>query len=127
MRLVLDTNRYTDLMGAVPDVVDTVESASEIFMPFAVLGELRAGFASGNRRAANDRILDAFLQKPFVKAIYADDKTIPVYAALYSDLRRRGRVIPQNDLWIAALCVQHAMSIYTRDGHFDYLPQVTRV
>jgi predicted nucleic acid-binding protein len=124
---MLDTNRYTDLMAAVPEAIKTVESAAEIFVPFAVLGELRGGFACGNRRAANDRVLDAFLQKPFVTAIYADDSTIAVYSSIYSDLRKRGLTIPQNDMWIAALCIQHAARLYSRDKHFDHLPQISRV
>jgi predicted nucleic acid-binding protein len=127
VRLALDTNRYTDLMTADPQVVRTVEAASEILLPFPVLAELRAGFAAGTRRAANDRVLDAFLLKPFVTTPFADEQTVPIYATLQRDLRRRGRSIPHNDLWIAAICVQHAVVLFTRDKHFDYLPQVRRV
>jgi tRNA(fMet)-specific endonuclease VapC len=124
---MLDTNRYTDLMSAVPAAIKTIESAAEVFVPFAVLGELRGGFAAGNHRAANDRVLDAFLQKPFVKAIFTDESTVAVYSSIYFDLRRRGLTIPQNDMWIAALCIQHAARLYSRDKHFDHLPQVQRV
>jgi predicted nucleic acid-binding protein len=127
MRLVIDTNRYTDLMAGVTEAVETIEAAAEILVPFVVLAEFRGGFAGGNRRAANDKILDAFLQKPFVKPIFADGGTVAVYAELHASLRRSGRAIPHNDIWISALCVQHAASLYSRDGHFDYLRQVKRV
>ena len=127
MRLAIDTNRYTDLTTGVSEVVHEVESAAEVYVPFAVLAELRAGFAVGTRQAANERALGAFLAKPFVRAVYPDEKTTACYATLYSDLRRRGRMVPTNDLWIAALCVQHALTLYTRDGHFDDLPQLARV
>ena len=114
-------------MSGDADAVATVESCAEVIVPFAVLAELRGGFANGNRRAANDRILDAFLKKPFVSPIYADEETISVYAELFSELRRQGRVIPQNDLWIAAICVQHALVLYTRDKHFEYMARVQRI
>jgi tRNA(fMet)-specific endonuclease VapC len=127
VRLALDTNWYVDLMAALPEAVRAVESAVEVHMPFPVLAELRAGIARGTRRALNDRILDAFLAKPFVRPLYADDATIATYATLYLDLRRRGRMIPHNDLWIASLCVQHGLTLYTRDAHFDYLPQLRRL
>lgn len=126
MRLALDTNRYTDAAAGDPQAVRVIESAAEVFVPFAVLAELRAGFAAGSRRTANERMLDVFLAKPLVRPLYPDERTITVYSELYVDLRRRGRVIPHNDLWIAALCVQHDLTLDTRDGHFDHLPQVPR-
>jgi len=49
------------------------------------------------------------------------------YASLYRQLRRQGTPIPTNDLWIAALVVQHGLALYARDRHFDELPQLDRV
>ncbi|MXZ01781.1 type II toxin-antitoxin system VapC family toxin [Candidatus Poribacteria bacterium] len=34
-------------------------------------------------------------------------------------LRRRGRPIPNNDIWIAAIALQHDLVLVTRDAHFD--------
>ncbi len=47
MRLALDTNRYTDLCRGELSVIETVEQADEVWLPFIVVGELRAGFAVG--------------------------------------------------------------------------------
>ena len=49
------------------------------------------------------------------------------YARLFRQLRAAGTPIPTNDLWIAALAAQHDLPLFTRDGHFDYLPQLPRV
>ena len=49
VKLALDTNRYTDLCRGDVGVVQTVELADEVWLPFIVLGELRAGFAAGSR------------------------------------------------------------------------------
>jgi len=127
MKLALDTNRYVDLMRSVEEVVACVESASEVILPFSVLAELLAGFSNGTRREENERVLWRFLKRPLVHALYPDETTIAHYAALYTDLRRRGRMIPHNDLWISAICIQHALTLYSRDSHFDHLPQVARV
>jgi predicted nucleic acid-binding protein len=126
MRLALDTNGYVDLMRSTAEVLQMVESASEVVMPFAVLGELAAGFVHGTRRSQNEQILRQFLQRPSVRSLYPDENTVAEYAVLDTDLRRRGKVIPHNDLWIAALCVQHGLTLFTRDKHFDYVPQVAR-
>jgi len=127
MRLALDTNRYTDLCRGAADVVDLVEHAEAVFLPFVVLGELRAGFSLGRRGAENERVLRSFLMKPGVAVLYADDQTTHHYAALFRQLRRQGTPIPTNDLWTAALVLQHDLVLCHRDGHFDHLPQIPRV
>lgn len=126
MRLALDTNRYTDLCRGAAEVVKLVEHAEAIFLPFIVLGELRAGFALGSRGVENERILRRFLMQPGVAVLFADDQTTHHYSALYRQLRRQGTPIPTNDLWTAALVLQHDLVLCHRDGHFDHLPQILR-
>jgi len=127
VKLALDTNRYTDLMHHHADVVSVVESADEVMMPFPVLAELRFGFRYGTRAEANVRVLTAFLGRRAVHAVFADDTTTTLYAELANELRRIGRMIPNNDLWIAALCVQHGFALYSRDRHFQLLKRLSRV
>ena len=57
VRLALDTNRYTDLCRGVAEVVATVEQADEVWLPFVVLGELRAGFAVGTQGVRNEAVM----------------------------------------------------------------------
>ena len=127
MRLALDTNRYTDLCRGDAFVVETVETADEVWLPFVVLGELRAGFAVGNQGARNEAVLRRFLLKPGIGVLYADDQTTHHYATVYRQLRRQGTPIPTNDMWIAALVLQHSLVLLARDTHFDALPQLMRV
>ena len=127
MRLALDTNRYTDLCRDIAEVVAIVEHAEAVFLPFAVLGEVRAGFSLGKRGAENERVLRQFLMKPGVAVLFADDQTTHHYAALFRQLRRQGTPIPTSDLWTAALVLQHDLVLCHRDHHFDYLPQITCV
>ena len=127
MRLALDTNRYTDLCRGDADVVERVGAADLVWLPFVVVGELRAGFAVGRRGPQNEAILRRFLLKPGVNILYADDQTTHHYANVYRHLREHGRPIPTNDMWIAALVLQHALTLYDRDRHFDALPQIPRL
>jgi tRNA(fMet)-specific endonuclease VapC len=127
VRLALDTNRYTDLCRGNTSVVETAELADEVWLPFIVLGELRAGFAVGTQGPHNEAILRRFLLKPAVGVLYADEQTTHHYAAIYRQLRKQGTPIPTNDMWIAALVLQHSLSLCDRDAHFDTLPQLTRV
>jgi tRNA(fMet)-specific endonuclease VapC len=127
VRVALDTSRYTDFCRGDEQAVAVFESASAVFLPFAVLGELRAGFAVGAHGARNEKVLRRFLMKNGVHPLYADDQTTHHYAAVFRQLRSQGTPIPTNDMWIAALVLQHNLALYSRDGHFDHLPQLTRL
>ena len=127
MRLALDTNRYTDLCRGDVHVVQAIESADEVWLPFIVVGELRAGFAVGTQGPRNEEVLSRFLMKPGVDVLYADEQSTYHYATVYRQLRKQGTPIPTNDMWIAALVVQHSLVLFDRDAHFDALPQLNRV
>ena len=126
MRLALDTNRYTDLCRGDAQVIETVEAADAVWLPFIVIGELRAGFAVGREGPRNEAVLRRFLLKPGVRILYADEQTTYHYATVYRQLRKQGTPIPTNDMWIAALVLQHSLTLYDRDRHFDALLQLTR-
>lgn len=126
MRIALDTNRYTDLCRGEAEVVERVELAEMVFVPFIVLGELRAGFSVGKFGTENERVLRQFLMKDGVKTLYANDKTTVHYASIYRQLRDQGTPIPTNDMWIAALVVQHDLVLCHRDRHFANLGQITQ-
>ena len=127
MRVALDTNRYVDLCKGEAETQSLLEEAEAVFLPFVVVGELRAGFAHGRRQAENERTLRRFLLKPGVDALFADDQTTHHYAAVFRQLRRQGTPIPTNDMWLAALVLQHNLALHARDAHFDHLPQLVRV
>jgi tRNA(fMet)-specific endonuclease VapC len=127
VKIALDTNRYTDLCRGDVSVVKIVERASEVWLPFIALGELRAGFAVGNQGPRNEAVLRRFLLKPGVGVIYADEQTTHHYANVYRQLRKQGTPIPTNDMWIAALVLQHSLVLFARDAHFDVLPQLARI
>lgn len=127
MRLTLDTNRYRDLCDGVEEVVRVIETAEAVGVPFVVLAELRAGFALGTRGHQNERVLRRFLAKPGVDVLYATEATTRPYADLFRQLRTQGTPIPTNDLWIAALVVEHDSVLYSRDDLFRHLPQLPRL
>lgn len=127
MKLALDTNAYRAAADGDARTVEVLSGAEEIWLPFAVLGELRAGFAAGAKPLKNEAGLTLFLNSPRVQVLLADDQTTHHYATLYAQLRRQGTPIPTNDLWIAALAVQHDLPLLSSDSHFSRLPQIARL
>jgi len=124
VRILVDSNRYQDFCEGVQEAVYVVRRAVDIMIPFIVLGELRAGFACGTRSYKNEQTLTRFLNSPRVKQLFADEDTTHQYARLFRQLRKQGTPIPTNDLWIAALALQHDLLLFTRDTHFNHLPQL---
>lgn len=127
MRIALDTNRYVDFCKGDPHVVGRLQEAEQIFLPFVALAELRAGFLWGRRSERNERGLTRFLGSPRVRVLYPDEQTSHHYARVFCQLRKQGTPIPTNDLWIAALVLQHDLCLFARDQHFDRLPQIARL
>lgn len=126
MKVALDTNAYSDFMRGDASRVHIVRSARQLFLPLIVLAELRAGFAAGNQESTNAANLQRFLNSPRVSVLLPDEQTTHHYSQLYLQLRRKSVAIPTNDLWIAALAVQHHLVLCTSDAHFQHLPQLPR-
>jgi tRNA(fMet)-specific endonuclease VapC len=107
--------------------VERFAQAVEIHIPYVVLAELRAGFLCGTVAKRNERILIQFLNRPRVKILLPDEATTHHYARVFAQLRAQGTPIPTNDMWIAALVLQHDLQLYSQDSHFDNLPQIPRL
>ena len=108
-------------MRGVPGRVAVVRAAACIHLPLIVLGELRAGFAAGDREAENIESLRQFLASPRASILSPDEMTTERYAQLFVELRKKGVAIPTNDLWIAALALQHDLDLCSSDAHFDHI------
>jgi tRNA(fMet)-specific endonuclease VapC len=127
MRIVVDTNRYRDFCTGVTAAVENFRRAERIYLPLVTLAELRAGFLCGAVARRNERVLLEMLNRPRVSVLLPDEDTTHHYARLFLQLRQQGTPIPTNDIWIAALTLQHGLTLYSRDAHFDHLPQLPRL
>jgi predicted nucleic acid-binding protein len=122
MKLLLDTNRLSDALAEDDDVLDTLEVAESIAVPVIALGEIRAGFLGGRRPADNETRLQWFLSQDGISTLGIEPPVSHRYAEIHKSLRARGKPIPTNDLWIAALAIEHSLVVYTRDAHFKHVP-----
>ncbi len=127
LSIAIDANRYTDLCRGDDDALTKLRAAQRIALPFIVLAELRAGFRLGRNSTKNEQAMSSFLHSPRVEVLFADEGTTRVYAAVFADLRAAGTPIPTNDVWIAALTLQHDLVLYSRDKHFDRIPRLPRI
>jgi len=127
VRILIDSNRFIDFCAGELEVVDAFEQAALVVVPFIVLAEIRVGAQSIKRGDTQVRILGELLQQPGVRVVHSSDSTTHHYATLYARLRKAGTPIPTNDLWIAALAIEHSLVLYSRDAHFDLMPSIPRL
>jgi tRNA(fMet)-specific endonuclease VapC len=126
VRVALDTNRLTDLFQGDTELADRLGECDEVWIPLIVLAEIKAGFYGGSQQHRNAILLQSFLAKPTVEILLPARETTEHYARLFVQLKRAGTPIPDNDLWIAALVLEHDLLLITRDQHFERVPQLLR-
>lgn len=121
MRVLLDTNAYTQLEHGHEGVATLIDGATEIFISTVMLGELLHGFRHGSRNAQNLAKLERFLSAPRVSVIDVSQTTADRYGRITTALRRKGRPIPTNDIWIAAHALETGADLISFDGHFEHI------
>jgi predicted nucleic acid-binding protein len=128
VKLVLDTNIYSDYAEGLPAVVDFLAIHGEdIFLPSIVLGELSYGFMKGSRQRFNERKLQEFIRKLQIEIIVINHNVARKYGIIYMSLVNKGAKIPINDVWIAACCMETGGTLITRDRHFRHVEQIETV
>ncbi len=123
--MILDTNAISAIFGGEEDVSEVLEGTTRHHLPVIVLGEYRYGLARSRKRRSLLALLDRMERESIVLVI--DAETARHYALVRDELRKLGRPIPENDVWIAALAMQHRQPIVSHDTHFDVVPGVTRL
>ncbi len=120
--LVLDTSAYSHFRRGHEQTLTWMSRAQSIVVPATVVGELHAGFQLGKRVAANQRVLEDFLQEPFTVVASVGEPEARRYGTLFSELKRAGTPIPINDVWIAATTLVAGGRLLTFDQDFCRVP-----
>ena len=123
--MILDTNALSSFLDGDTRLGEILKRQARAAIPVIVLGEFRYGIAESRHRRSYEAWLDTELQNFEVLPI--TDETSITYAQVRVALKRAGTPIPANDVWIAALGLQHRLSILSRDTHFDAVDGIRRV
>lgn len=118
--LVLDSSVVIATLRRVPGIEEKLDQAERLWLPLIALGELELGVELASNSRLQRDALDAFLSAVGLLSLTA--QTARHYARLRGALKRAGTPIPENDLWIAALALEHDWPLATRDDHFNRVP-----
>lgn len=123
--MILDTNAVSALLAGDPGLGEVLAEDERHHLPVIVIGEYRYGLLGSRFRTHLQNLLEVLMRESFILRV--DETTAETYSRVRDELRRKGRPIPENDIWIAALARQHRQPIVSRDGHFDEVPDLRRV
>ena len=119
-KLVVDTNAVIAFRAGIDKVVNLISEATAVFIPAIVLGELLYGAMNSANSNRNLEIVRKFLEHFIL--IHVDEQTAWKYAEIRSNLKLIGKPIPENDIWIAAMCKKLELPLLTRDEYFNNVP-----
>ena len=125
MDLILDTNALSAIAEGEREAAKQFSRAARVAIPVIVLGEYRFGIAHSRHQREYENWLEEMVS--VCDVLEVSEETAIWYAELRGQLKESGTPIPSNDVWIAALCRQHTLSIMSRDPHFDLVRGLRRV
>lgn len=114
--LILDTNVVIDYFKKSPHVTGIINQAERIYLPVTVIGELYFGAYRSAHPAVKKKEIEDFL--PTVRILNIDLHTAAIYGITKTPLVNKGKPIPYNDVWIAAIALRYNLPFYTSDKHF---------
>ena len=123
--VAIDTNIAIDVLNGNEIVIEQLKEFEIIYLPETVAGELLFGAKNSKKRTANLGLFREFIGTCEVLDINY------LVSEIYSDLRhslfKGGRPIPENDIWIAAICIANDLPLFTKDKHFEKIEELTKV
>ena len=122
--MILDTNALSAFVDGEPALGARLAVEARVAIPVIVLGEFRYGISNSRHRSDYERWLDDHL--PEFEILTVTEPTTLTYARIRTALKKLGRSIPANDVWIAALALQYRLPVLSRDEHFDAVPGLRR-
>ena len=122
-RALLDTNIVIALFADEESVKQHLANVSGVFVPSIVLGELYYGARQSARSEQNIARIDEFAVNN--RILLCDTTTARQYGAIKNQLRTKGKPMPENDIWIAAIAEQHQLILVTWDRHFQNVARLT--
>lgn len=114
---LLDTNIIVAFFNGEAALIEKVKPLSSVQLPYVVLGELYYGAFKSAKKQENIQRIRSFLS--LCTLLKADEETSYCYGNIRDDLRQKGKPIPENDIWIAAIARQYQLTLVTRDKHFN--------
>lgn len=116
-KILLDTNIISAWLKGEKSIADKINQVSEVYIPIQVLGELYFGAQYSTQIESNLKNIQKLTNSYSI--LNTNQQTAIIYGTIKAKLKKKGKPIPENDIWIATIAQQHQLTLITRDKHFD--------
>lgn len=104
------------------ETVAKLEQADEVYVSVIGLGELYYGANKSTKREKH--FLEVENLRTDIPILDCTANTAKIYGQIKNELRKKGRPIPENDIWIAAIAMENNLILANRDQHFDRIEEL---
>lgn len=118
-KLAVDTNAVIAYREGISEVCTLIDETDVIILPVTVLGELLYGALNSAKVKTNEHDILKFASHSLVMQV--DEAVAARYANVRFNLKKNGTPIPENDIWIAAACLELEVPLLNQDGHFNFV------
>lgn len=115
-KCLLDTSIIIHAFKSNNEVSEKLDNLTEIYVSVTVIGELYYGAYKSDSTDKHIRQIQSFIGN--CKILQTDITTAEIYGSIKAVLARKGKPIPENDIWIGAIALQYNLPLYTTDNHF---------
>jgi tRNA(fMet)-specific endonuclease VapC len=123
VNILLDTNIIAALLKGESSIANHIDESDDVYIPVIVIGELYYGAEYSTQVSKNTANVVELSEAYDLLSVDVD--TAHYYGTIKAKLRKQGTPIPENDIWIAAIAIQHQLTLITRDKHFDNIEDLT--
>ncbi|UCH96009.1 MAG: type II toxin-antitoxin system VapC family toxin [Candidatus Aminicenantes bacterium] len=116
-KYLLDTNIVILFLKKDNEIVEKIKELEEVYIPVTVFGELYFGAYKSQKVEENLKNISNLLEN--VTVLEHSVNTAKIYGEIKNQLKEKGKPIPENDIWIAAIAKQHDLTVITNDIHFE--------
>ena len=122
-KVAMDTNAAIAALNGETGVINKLRNATQVFLPLPVIGELLFGALNSRHAQTNLQRIEQLIQASSILEMALE--TASLYARTRMSLKQKGHPLPENDIWIAASCLEHDIILLTNDAHFAWIEGLT--
>ncbi|MFH0975656.1 MAG: type II toxin-antitoxin system VapC family toxin [Spirochaetota bacterium] len=122
-KYLLDTNIVIDLFNGKKQITNLLETIPQIFISNITIGELYYGSFKSRQKDENIKKIEEFVINSSIPDSNID--TSKIYGLTKSELSKKGKPIPENDIWIASIAIQYSLTLLSKDLHFKHIENLS--
>ncbi len=121
-KCLLDTSIVIHFFKKNEQIAKRLDEFSEVFISTIAVGELYYGAFASQAPEKHIAMIEDFLLR--CKVVLLNEEASVSYGKIKAQLKSKGKPIPENDIWIAAVAVVQNLPLYTTDSHFGEIPEI---